>query len=250
MLTEQSDPAAIEDLLERLHPRVAPTGLRRLGPDGDGGYLVPDDLDGIAACFSPGVGTLAGFEMDCAELGLRTHLADASVDAAPHPDPRLDFRRVFIRAVAGPEAITLEQWVAELEPDPADDLLLQIDIEGDEWSVLLGTPRPVLERFRIIVAEFHRMQGLLERTASSMQAPVFEKLLETHVCVHIHPNNCCGTATNGRVVIPRTAEFTFLRRDRIDLAQAGHAQLFPHPLDADCTGRAPLALQASMYRAR
>lgn len=36
--------------------------LIRLGPNGDGGYLVPDDLTGIEACFSPGVCATSEFE--------------------------------------------------------------------------------------------------------------------------------------------------------------------------------------------
>jgi hypothetical protein len=43
-------------LLERLYPVEGGHPLIRVGPDGDGGYLLPDDLSGIVACFSPGVG--------------------------------------------------------------------------------------------------------------------------------------------------------------------------------------------------
>ena len=53
------------------------------GPDGDGGYLVPDDLEGIVACFSPGVSNVAGFEKDCALKGMKVFMADASVEARP-----------------------------------------------------------------------------------------------------------------------------------------------------------------------
>ena len=35
--------------------RVYQTELVRLGGNNDGGYLLPNDLEGITACFSPGV---------------------------------------------------------------------------------------------------------------------------------------------------------------------------------------------------
>ena len=40
---------------------VYQTELIRLGSNNDGGYLVPNDLKGISACFSPGVDTKIEF---------------------------------------------------------------------------------------------------------------------------------------------------------------------------------------------
>jgi hypothetical protein len=53
--------------------------LIRVGDFGDGGYLVPDDLSGIRACFSPGVSKQASFELDMAKRGIPSFMADASV---------------------------------------------------------------------------------------------------------------------------------------------------------------------------
>lgn len=38
-----------------MRPKPSPVPLVRIGGDWDGAYLVPDDLAGVAACFSPGV---------------------------------------------------------------------------------------------------------------------------------------------------------------------------------------------------
>ncbi len=57
--------------------------LIRVGGDADGGYLIPDDLAGIEACFSPGVDTVATFERDMVARGIPCHLIDASVDGRP-----------------------------------------------------------------------------------------------------------------------------------------------------------------------
>ncbi|MCU0317661.1 MAG: hypothetical protein MUC92_13840 [Fimbriimonadaceae bacterium] len=51
----------ILSLIAKLRPIRGQHELIRLGPDEDGGYLVPDDLEGIVACFSPGVNTVSRF---------------------------------------------------------------------------------------------------------------------------------------------------------------------------------------------
>ena len=52
----------LRELIRALHPAVPGRELIRLGPEGDGGYLLPDDLDGVQCCFSPGVSTESRFE--------------------------------------------------------------------------------------------------------------------------------------------------------------------------------------------
>ncbi|CAB4324339.1 MAG: hypothetical protein F2520_10365 [Actinobacteria bacterium] len=249
MVARTTDQQDLTQLLRHLHPVVPPQGLRRLGPASDGGYLVPNDLEGITACFSPGVGELSGFELDCAELGMRAHLADASVESAQFADDRLDFIPKFVRAIQDDQSVTLDEWVATTEPDVTDDLLLQIDIEGDEWGVFLGASSSLLKRFRIIVVELHDLQRLFDANAFPLLRLALDKILENHVCVHIHPNNCAPAVTFGNTTLPDVAEFTFLRNDRIDLGSATYATRFPHPLDVDSTTwNPPMALPGSLYR--
>ena len=57
----------VRELIRSLHPVDSGAELIRMGPDGDGGYLLPDDLEGIEFCFSPGVSTESGFEAVPAE---------------------------------------------------------------------------------------------------------------------------------------------------------------------------------------
>ena len=66
-------------LLDILKPRDPGCAFVRLGGPHDGGYLIPDDLDGIVACFSPGVDQTSAFERDCLDRGMALYLSDASV---------------------------------------------------------------------------------------------------------------------------------------------------------------------------
>ncbi|WP_322488651.1 FkbM family methyltransferase [Chloroflexus sp.] len=237
----------LRGLIRQLHPLAPPTPLIRIGPHGDGGYLVPDDLAGIVACFSPGVGPISEFERACAERGMRVFMADASVDGPATPHPAFQFSKLFVGALNTDQFITLEEWVHRSLPDePAADLLLQMDIEGSEYEVLLATPPALINRFRIIVAEFHHLDQLFNKWFFHTASRAIEKLLQTHACIHIHPNNRRGIVQLGDITIPPTMEFTFLRRDRLRGAQFRHD--FPHPLDSDNIGRGSVPLPACWYR--
>ena len=76
LLRRTTDP----DLLDRFFSSVSPIStnhkLIRIGREGDGGYLIPNDLEGIEVCFSPGVEGTADFERDLANRGIKCFFAD------------------------------------------------------------------------------------------------------------------------------------------------------------------------------
>lgn len=239
--TDATDRRRIQELLVKLQPLATAAPLVRLGPTGDGGYLVPDDLDGIEACFSPGVGLISGFEKDCADRGLSVFLADASVPQPGALHERFHFTRKYLGVTSGEEFMTLDDWVAGSGVHADSDLMLQIDIEGFEYEVLLGASDRLMRRFRLIVAEFHWLDQFWNQPFFGLASRAFEKILQTHACVHIHPNNSSPLLKKGGLAIPPLAEFTFLRRDRLR-GPPRYATQFPHPLDSDNTGRPHFAL--------
>jgi hypothetical protein len=121
-----------------------------------------------------------------------------------------------------------------------------MDIEGDEYETFLSTPTALLERFRIIVAEFHNLDFLFSEPIFALYSKAFEKILRTHTCVHIHPNNCSSLVRVSWLDIPQLAEFTFLRNDRV--TSRTFATQFPHPLDRDNVAERPVPLPQSCYR--
>jgi hypothetical protein len=233
-------------LVRSLRPRLADRELIRLGPAGDGGYLVPHDLDGIEACYSPGVGGIIGFEIDCASRGMQVYLADGSVESPVTDQPRLHFEQRFVGALDDAHGMTLDTWVARTLPGSTSDLMLQIDIEGAEYETLLSVSPGLLGRFRIIAAEFHDIDQWWNRPYFRIVSRAFARLLATHHCVHAHPNNCTPVVQRSGIELPPVMEFTFWRRDRGDCAQ--FAGRFPHPLDVENTDGAPLPLPTHWYR--
>ena len=225
-----SDQAALRDLLSRLHPVTGGLPLIRLGADGDGGYVLPDDFAGIRACFSPGVDDRATFEMELARRGIECFLADASCSHSPVDDPLFHFLPKYLGVVDDDQTVRLDTWVGTCAPG-GDDLLLQMDIEGAEWPVLLNVSDRTLRRFRIIVLEAHFLDRLFDREGFTILSAVMQRLLQDFALVHNHPNNYGGLVSRGDIGVPRALEMTFLRKDRV--TEWHPVTEFPHPLDQD-----------------
>tara|TARA_Y100001970_G_C14256471_1_gene875867 strand:+ start:7827 stop:8636 length:810 start_codon:yes stop_codon:yes gene_type:complete len=230
-IAHRTDYKELKSLISLLTPFNSGFDLIRLGPDGDGGYLIPNDLEGIDYAFSPGVSNESGFELDLANLGMGVFLADYSVSDTKQKHSNFDFTKKFISSLSNEIYITLDEWIKEKVSNYNDDLLLQMDIEGEEFEVITSTALDTLSRFRIIVIEFHYLQELLNRQFYNIASKAFKKLLQTHSVVHIHPNNHCGSIKFKDLEIPRVAEFTFLRNDRFK-NKVPEIQ-FPHKLDKD-----------------
>jgi hypothetical protein len=219
---------SLEDFFELICPFTTDKKLIRIGGSNDGGYLVPDDFVGISTCFSPGVAESASFELDLATRGIKCFLADYSVDAPPIEHPLFNFRKTFIGPVNCENYITLESWIESSEL-PQGDLMLQMDIEGSEYQVILSTDQATLGRFRIIVIEFHNLHNLRDEGWFELIKLTFKKLLVQFDLVHIHPNNCEKPKFVAQYLVPPVVEFTFIRKDRIKYREP--TLRFPNELD-------------------
>ena len=82
--------------LNFLRPIQAGHKLLRIGGEGDGAYLVPDDLKGITSCYSPGVSNKKPFEdelLDKFDIG--SHMCDFTSDAEKLLTPLVPNRQTF-----------------------------------------------------------------------------------------------------------------------------------------------------------
>ena len=180
-------------LIEKLYPYATDKELIRLGPNSDGGYLVPNDFEGIEACFSPGVGQISGFEEECSKLGMKIFLADKSVESIKTnlSEDKYEFLKKFVGVTNDSENITLDSWVEQTNTNNESDLLLQMDIEGAEYPTIINVSDSLMKRFRLIVIEFHSLQKLFNPIFFEYAELVFDKILKTHTCLHIHQCLLC-----------------------------------------------------------
>ncbi len=240
----------IQALIQKLYPYKIDKELIRLGPDGDGGYLVPNDLENIEACFSPGVDKISDFEADCFKRGMEIFLADKSVDR-PNlnlTSDKFHFLKKYVGCTNNDDFITMDEWVNSANISKNSDLLLQMDIESSEYVTFINMTDELVKRFRIIVIEFHRLGKLWDPNFFNIADTVFSKILQTHTCLHIHPNNYCGKEDFYGIEIPKVAEFTFIRNDRIKSKE--FATEFPHKLDFENTNEKPMVLPKNWYKSK
>ena len=220
------------DVISQFQPVDTGHDLIRIGGSGDGGYLVPNDLEGIRHCFSPGVSLIADFEAELAEkYGIQSYMADASVEAPPSDNEHFHFEKKFLGAADGGEFITLQTWMnSQPQTHNDNDLLLQMDIEGAEYDVFITTPMDTLKRFRIIVVELHGVERIFDRNFLPLFRPLMQKLTSEFAVAHIHPNNAAPLSKMGGVHVPPLLEVTFLRKDRL-IGDGAPIRTLPHPLD-------------------
>lgn len=240
------------ELIERLYPLQTQFDLIRLGPNKDGGYLVPDCLNDIEACFSPGVAKVSGFELDCLELGMKVFMADKSVEKPEWniPKNQYDFKQKFIGCTDNEDFMTMDSWFQSTGLLSNAELLLQMDIEGGEYNAIINMSDALMSRFKIMVIEFHRLKHLWNKGFYEIAETVFKKILQTHICVHIHPNNFksrkIAVLSQFGVEIPTVLEMSFIRKD---IAEVKNYQTqFPHPLDFANTEKEHFPLPKSWYK--
>jgi Methyltransferase FkbM domain len=233
-------------LIKKMRPLDCGIELIRMGGNGDGGYLIPDDLEGIEYCFSPGVSTVSTFENQLADRHIKSFLADYSVDAPPVLRPEFIFDKKYLGASDHGNYITLSSWKDKYLKDYAGDLILQMDIEGAEYEVLLNAPTNLLNQFRIVVIEFHFLERLFDPFAFRLMSTCFEKLLDSFYVAHLHPNNYAKSVKKGEIEVPKYLEVTYINKKRV--LHTSPQTAFPHKLDADNTRNKPLPLPECWYR--
>lgn len=239
--------SAVREALTLLTTWDSGVPLIRVGGDGDGGYLVPDAVNGISALFSPGVSQTWDFERYVGDhYGMRSFMLDGSVEAPSGLTELQQFSRLWLGPRSRADTVTLDDWVTQCGISVESDLMLQMDIEGSEYPVLAAATLTTLRRFRIVVVEYHGLDWMSVAPVLRQRIiPALRKMSVEFEVVHVHPNNCCGVQMIYGVPVPKVLEVTYLRRDWVrDLPDRA---LLPNPLDRDCVAGNPTLELTSMW---
>jgi len=228
LVNDAPSPEDICNALAMLEPLEIDAPLIRVGPDKDGGYVLPDDLTDISALFSPGVSREIGFDHAMADRGVECFLADASIDVPPNLRPNMHFISKFVGTSDDRQLITMQSWIDRSEV-VGSELMLQMDIEGAEYDVLHTVSPEILARFRLIILEIHDLQRLAERAWLNRFSAVISKLNSGHVLCHLHTNNAGGFFEFDGRIVPEVIELSYIRADRV--RPTGVTAKIPHPLD-------------------
>lgn len=230
-VTQKTRDSDLKALLIRLWPRQCDAELIRVGGPGDGGYLMPNLLSEIEICISPGIGSTSEFEK---QLAAYYNINSILIDPNRYPVGLQDVEYTHLQKFVGikndPKYISLNQ-LTENYTTGHQSAILQMDIEGAEYLNLLDAQIDSLQRFRILVIEFHNVHHWLSKPFFDCTVkPLFDKLLNIFFVVHVHANNFGFYVHVGHHRLSNTLEVTFLNRK--SSCEGKLVDQLPHRLDS------------------
>ncbi len=219
----------------------------RLGNDYDGGYIFIDDFSDVGLVISCGISNDVTCDVAFADMGKPVVQFDHTVDGPPVKHPKFDFRKQAIDALGSiPGSVKLWDVVNGVGEPSKPDLLLKIDIDGDEWATFANFPIRELKRFRQISCEFHWSSRLKDPEHFALCLRAIENIRKAFFPSHLHANNFVGFVNVMGVPIPEVFEATFMNSDlyRPSAAQKGASTNLDKPNNPD----APDLYLASPFR--
>lgn len=201
-----------------------------------GGYLVPDDLQGVEAVFSPGVGPSSDFEFFFAERGIPCYLADASVSKPALFHKNFNFVKKYIGSRTEGSFLAFYEWINQFYP-AGENGILQMDIEGGEFETILSVDQDILNKFRIIVIEMHCLNIVNTKEGLLLCNLFINKLLVNFNVCHFHVNNGIPPLYFKGLKFPGVIELTLIRKDRC--RKLIPVKKLPHHLDVESVKEKP-----------
>jgi hypothetical protein len=188
----------------------SPFPKRRIGRWTDGGYAIVEIPDiKYDVLIAGGVCDDISFEEDFIRYQsvqgnslIEVYAFDGTVDELPKSE--FESRIRFIKKNIGEfetDKITNLHWLISKHANA----FVKMDIEGGEVNWIRSLLPEHMNAIAQIVMEFHS-------PFTKAEIDMFKKLNETHLPVHFHPNNACGTRIHNGVYFPNVFECTYLHK--------------------------------------
>ena len=216
-------------LMASLWPWNSQFDLERIGGSGDGTYLIPKCISGEEILISPGVGSSALFEIDLFEkYGVPAILLDRSVQAPKNLPESFIFERKWLNTYDDESNASLDGLMRKFSP--GKKFLVQMDIEGSEYSILRSIRFETFERIKLLVIEFHHLSYWknLIHFENSVE-PAIKRVLDYYYPVHLKQNSAVKTFKFGKYTFADAIEVTFLAKT--EMIPKGRVNSLPHTLD-------------------
>ena len=217
--------------MQHLRVYESPWPKRRVGRPNDGGYVIAE-LGGYDAVISGGIAGDISFEqalLDMLPSGTPCWAFDGTISALPAVDSRIQFTP---RNLGAPPHRTLRE-----ELTFPRNAFVKIDIEGHEYALLGTWGAEHFAHIKQLVIEFHTpadialhptyYQGLTSIAFWDTVAAI----ARSHVLIHVHPNNVCGTHMVEGCRVPNVFECTYVRADLFPAPPRPSTEVIPGPLD-------------------
>jgi hypothetical protein len=209
-------PAQIYEDFTRIYKQIEFFPLIRVGGDLDGGYWIPDVLDKVDFCFSPGYGGMKSFENELSLYGITSFICDSRYKEIPDLKDSQFFYNFSLSSGTNllENLISLKYWIDKSPASISTNLLLQMDIEGAEYDIFYSLERETIDKFGVIAIEIHDLQSLFVSDLFAIKFGVFwEKIGLNHTLIHYNDNLTAGFVKYKNRYFPRVIELTFIRND-------------------------------------
>jgi hypothetical protein len=148
-----------------------------------------------------------------------------------------DFTKKKLNNYSDANNISLEEFYKSKLKEK-DRPILQMDIEGDEYVNILCTNDEILNKFEIMIIEFHYLEKVANEEVYKLYKKTLKKILNNFDVCHIHPNNGPRTfKITKKLKIPQILEVTFLNKRHSKYKKI--VSSLPHPLDSKCDKSKP-----------
>jgi hypothetical protein len=211
-------------LLEFFTPKNLGFDLIRIGPSGDGGYVIPNLK--YSHCLTLGVAEDIQFEIDLAEKNRTCSftLVDGTIQEIPKNHLKnVTFIPKLVKSFTSNDrnTINLDYLLSQNQAfslDRKEDSknfyrLLKMDIEGWEYQALSSISDDNLNKVDVLLVEFHYLFNcIFEFDYKYYYHEIFSRLYNIFDCAFVNVNNHGGYFKYGRSLFPNVIEVTFVKK--------------------------------------
>ena len=158
----------------------------RIGDNKDGGYILLNDFNNIKIAYSFGISNEISFDKYLADKNIDIFMYDHTIERLPFQNKKFHWKKIGITGKIGKEnnKKTLNELIKENGHTNEKNMILKMDIEGEEWDVFNNISTDTLTQFKYIIIEFHFSDKI-----GGNYFKVFKKINMSHQIFHLHCNN-------------------------------------------------------------
>ena len=146
---------------------------------GDGVYVILDDLKDVKIAYSFGISTNIQFDKALADRGIDVYMYDHTISRLPYQNPRFHWFKI---GICGKQPYYnfkgLDTLLQENKHTSENNMILKLDVEHWEWPAINDLSEKTLNQFKYILVEYHFSDGY--SSESKMYYNVMKKLATTH----------------------------------------------------------------------
>jgi hypothetical protein len=154
-----NDPDSLYCIYHLIAPKKV-IGKERIliGEKENGCYVILNDFKNIRIAYSFGISKAIQFDKGLADRNIDVYMYDHTINKLPYNNPKFHWEKIGIcgkNKTKSNNLKTLEELMLKNGHSSERNMILKIDIEGNEWESLKDVPENILKQFKYIIIEYH-----------------------------------------------------------------------------------------------